>query len=372
MSRSRLPTGIQTFRELRESGCCYGDKTGYALQMAEQGKHYFLSRPRRFGKSLFLDTLKELFEGVDACDHWEWSVRLSFGTSNFKVPGYVEPNLTAQLDAIEDEAGVQGRYNAGPERFRHLLRAIHHQTGQQVAVLVDEYDLPILDAPKEPGVSVASRDDLRDLYATIKDIDAHIRFCFLTGVSRSLKASLFSGLNNLVDVTMDPQYWPVCRYTENDLDTVFAPDVEGLDRERVRQWYDGYRRGGKETVYNPFDALLLLRNRRFRAWWFETGTPTFLGARQDGSRRQQTLRGLRSSAHVAIMATSELVHGSGAHEPLDVILERLLALFCDAASQHRNIVGHDVESDGKFLAECFLPLNRDFIQFGPARHLRSR
>ena len=288
MSRRLLPIGFQTFRDVRERGCYYVDKTGYALHMVGQGKHYFLSRPRRFGKSLFLDTLKELFEGtrelfegLDACDRWDWSVRhpvvrLDFSGGNFKVPGYVEVNLMAQLDAIEDEAGVQGRYNTGPERFGHLFRTLHRQTGQQVAVLVDEYDKPILDALEEPAVARANRDYLRGLYATIKSGDAHIRFCFLTGVSKFSKVSLFSGLNNLVDITMDPQFSSVCGYTENDLDTVFAPELEGLDRERVREWYNGYRWGGEETVYNPFDVLLLFRNRRFGAWWFETGTPTFL------------------------------------------------------------------------------------------------
>ncbi|MDE0125021.1 MAG: ATP-binding protein [Bryobacterales bacterium] len=288
MSRRLLPIGIQSFRNLRERGCYYVDKTGYALRMVEQGTHYFLSRPRRFGKSLFLDTLKELFEGsrelfegLEACDRWDWSVRhpvvrLDFSGGNFKVPGYLEVNLMAQLDAIEDEAGVQGRYRTGPERFGHLIRTLHRQTGQPVAVLVDEYDKPILDALEEEEVARANRDYLRGLYSMVKSGDAHIRFCFLTGVSKFSKVSLFSGLNNLVDITMEPQYSSVCGYTEADLDAVFAPELEGLDRERVREWYNGYRWGGEETVYNPFDALLLFRKREFSPWWFETGTPRFL------------------------------------------------------------------------------------------------
>ena len=288
MSRRLLPIGIQSFRNLRERGCYYVDKTGYALRMVEQGTHYFLSRPRRFGKSLFLDTLKELFEGsrelfegLDACDRWDWSVRhpvvrLDFSGGNFKVPGYLEVNLMAQLDAIEDEAGVQGRYPTGPERFGHLIRTLHRQTGQQVAVLVDEYDKPILDALEEEEVARANRDYLRGLYSMVKSGDAHIRFCFLTGVSKFSKVSLFSGLNNLVDITMEPQYSSMCGYTEANLDAVFAPELEGLDRERVREWYNGYRWGGEETVYNPFDALLLFRKREFSPWWFETGTPRFL------------------------------------------------------------------------------------------------
>ncbi|MDE0125890.1 MAG: AAA family ATPase, partial [Bryobacterales bacterium] len=288
MSRRLLPIGIQSFRNLRERGCYYVDKTGYALRMVEQGTHYFLSRPRRFGKSLFLDTLKELFEGsrdlfegLEICERWDWSVRhpvvrLSFGSGNFKVPGYVEVNLMAQLRRIGRRAGVEPLDETGPERFSQLVETLHHQTGRQVAVLVDEYDKPILDALEEPAVARANRDHLRDLYATIKDSDAHIRFCFLTGVSKFSKVSLFSGLNNLRDITLNPAYSAVCGYTEADLDAVFAPEFEGLDRERVREWYSGYSWGGAERVYNPFDVLLLLADREFGPWWFETGTPRFL------------------------------------------------------------------------------------------------
>ena len=288
MSRRLLPIGIQSFRNLRDRGCYYVDKTGYALRMVEQGTHYFLSRPRRFGKSLFLDTLKELFEGgrdlfegLEICERWDWSVRhpvvrLSFGSGNFKDPGDLNADVLEQLDALETDAGVEPRHATARGRFRHLLRALHRQTGRQVAVLVDEYDKPILDALEEPAVARANRDYLRGLYATIKDSDAHIRFCFLTGVSKFSKVSLFSGLNNLRDITLNPVYSAVCGYTEADLDAVFAPELEGLDRERVREWYNGYSWGGAERVYNPFDVLLLLADREFSPWWFETGTPRFL------------------------------------------------------------------------------------------------
>ena len=288
MSRRLLPIGIQSFRNLRDRGCYYVDKTGYALRMVEQGTHYFLSRPRRFGKSLFLDTLKELFEGgrdlfvgLEICERWDWSVRypvvrLSFGSGNFKDPGDLNADVLEQLDALETDAGVEPRHATARGRFRHLLRALHRQTGRQVAVLVDEYDKPILDALEEPAVARANRDYLRGLYATIKDSDAHIRFCFLTGVSKFSKVSLFSGLNNLRDITLNPAYSAVCGYTEADLDAVFAPELEGLDRKRVREWYNGYSWSGAERVYNPFDVLLLLADREFSPWWFETGTPRFL------------------------------------------------------------------------------------------------
>ena len=288
MARRLLPIGIQSFRKLRESNCYYVDKTGYALRLVEEGSRYFLSRPRRFGKSLFLDTLKELFEGsrelfqgLQAYDHWDWSVRcpvvrLDFSAGNFKEPGYLHTNLAARLGVIERATGVEPLHDTGPERLDHLLRTLHDRTGQRVAVLVDEYDKPILDALEEPDIARANLDYLRGLYATIKSCDAHVRFCFLIGVSKFSKVSLFSGLNNLIDITLEPAYSALCGYTEEDLDTEFAPELQGLDRERVRDWYNGYSWGGTDKVYNPVDALLLFRTRQFKAWWFETGTPTFL------------------------------------------------------------------------------------------------
>ena len=288
MTRRRLPIGIQTFRKIREDGCYYVDKTAYIRRLLDEGTHFFLSRPRRFGKSLFLDTLKELFEGNEPLfkglavhDDWGWSVRhpvlrLSFGSGHFKEPGYLHTNLMAQLDAVERRADVSSEYATGPERFGHLLEALHAQAGQRVAVLVDEYDKPILDALDAPEIARANRDYLRGLYAVIKDCDAHIRFTFITGVSKFSKVSLFSGLNNLTDITIEPEYSAICGYTDRDLDTVFAPELPGLDREAIREWYNGYGWLGDEPVYNPFDILLLFRRRKFDSYWFETGTPAFL------------------------------------------------------------------------------------------------
>ena len=150
------------------------------------------------------------------------------------------------------------------------------QTGQRVAVLVDEYDKPILDMLEEPEVARANRDYLRGLYGVIKDNDAHVRFTFLTGISKFSKVNLFSQLNNLTDITLDPAYSSICGYTEDDLDTVFAPEFGGLDREQVREWYNGYSWRGAEKVYNPYDVLPLLRRHEFKAHWFETGSPAFL------------------------------------------------------------------------------------------------
>ena len=288
MTRRRLPIGIQTFRKIREDNCYYVDKTAHIRRLLDEGTHYFLSRPRRFGKSLFLETCKELFEGNEPLfeglaihGHWDWSVRypvlrLSFGSGNFKEPGHVEATLMEQPAAIERRATVVTEYSTAPGRLASLLEALHEQAGQPVAVLIDEYDKPILDALDTPEIARANRDFLRGLYAVVKDSDAHIRFSFITGVSKFSKVSLFSGLNNLTDITLDPRYSAICGYTETDLDTVFAPELPELDRDAIREWYNGYGWRGEEKVYNPFDILLLFRNREFDAWWFETGTPAFL------------------------------------------------------------------------------------------------
>ena len=286
--RRRLPIGIQTFRTLRERGCYYVDKTAYVERLLDEGTHYFLSRPRRFGKSLFLDTLKELFEGsaelfeglhIHAGHDWSERhpvVRLSFGGSNFTEPAHLHANVMAQLEGVAEQQGVSARYATAPERFAHLLRILHAHAGQRVVVLVDEYDKPILDALETPEVALANRGFLRGLYGVIKDSDAHVRFAFLTGITKFSKVNLFSQLNNLTDLTLDRRYSSICGYTEGDLETVFAPELAGLDRERVREWYNGYSWRGAEKVYNPYDVLLLFDSREFKAHWFETGTPAFL------------------------------------------------------------------------------------------------
>ena len=203
-----------------------------------------------------MDTCKELFEGNEPLfaglyihDQWDWSVRhpvlrLSFGSGNFKEPGYVEATLMEQLAAIERRAGVVSEYSTAPGRFAFLLEALHDQAGQPVAVLIDEYDKPILDALDLPDIARANRDFLRGLYAVIKDCDAHVRFTFITGVSKFSKVSLFSGLNNLIDITLDPPYSAICGYTEADLDTVFAPELPGprpgRDRHLVQRLQLGF------------------------------------------------------------------------------------------------------------------------------------
>jgi Predicted AAA-ATPase/PD-(D/E)XK nuclease superfamily len=287
LPRKTLPIGIQTLSEVIRQGHYYVDKTGFAQRLIARGKYYFLSRPRRFGKSLFLDTLKELFEGNQALftglaihDQWDWSqrfpvLRLSFGGAVLEDKADLRQYMAQQLEKYERQFALPARYPDNRGRFTDLLASLHEQTGQRVVVLVDEYDKPILDRMEDLAKAQAMREELKNIYSVIKDQDAHIRFAFLTGVSKFAKVSLFSGLNNLKDITLDPHYSALCGYTEQDLDSVFAPELEGLNRDLMRRWYNGYNWTGT-AVYNPFDLLLLFDNRQFDNWWFETGTPSFL------------------------------------------------------------------------------------------------
>lgn len=288
MTRKKLPIGIQTFREIREDGCYYVDKTPLALKLIQEGKAYFLSRPRRFGKSLFLDTLKELFEGNEPLfqglychDKWDWTrkypvIRIDFASGVLKSREQLDKRQLTLMRENRERLGldcVESDNSVGC--FAELLQRAHEKFGQRVVVLVDEYDKPILDNITDREIAREMRDGLKSLYSVIKGSDAHVKFVFITGVSKFSKVSLFSGLNNLEDITVLADYSAICGYTDKDVDTVFALELEGLNRDEVRRWYNGYNWTG-ESVYNPFDLLLLFRNRQFRPWWFETGTATFL------------------------------------------------------------------------------------------------
>ena len=371
-AKRKLPIGIQTFSKVREE-CYYVDKTPFIGQLVEEGRHYFLSRPRRFGKSLLLDTIKELFEGneavfagLDIHRKWNWSVRhpvlrLSFGAGNFKAPGFLEANFMEKLAAAEREAQISVEYATAPGRFANLIAALHRQAGCPVVVLVDEYDKPILDALDEPDAARANRDFLRGVYSVIKDSDAHVRFTFLTGVSKFSKVSLFSGLNNLTDITLEPTYSAVCGYTEQDLDCVFAPELEGLDRNEVRHWYNGYSWLG-ETVYNPFDILLLLRRREFGAYWFETGSPAFLV-------ETLTSRGVSPVDLETVVGTDELL---SAFDVEDIATEALLFQTGYLTIQERsNVNGETLFRLGYPNREVRQSLNRSLLRHFSGRTTRQ-
>ena len=288
MQKRKLPIGIQALAEIIQSGYYYVDKTQFAWQLVDEGKYYFLSRPRRFGKSLFLDTLKELFEGNEPLfrglfihDKWDWKqrypvVRVSFGDGVIKSRMELDNRINQQLTDIRQ--ALQLPPNTALDiagNFGGLIRTAHQQYNAQVVVLIDEYDKPILDNITNPEAATEAREGLKNLYSVLKDADPHMKFCLLTGVSKFSKVSLFSGLNNLNDISMDAKYSAICGYTDTDIDSTFAAELSGLDRDEIRRWYNGYNWQG-ESVYNPFDALLLFQKREFKPYWFESATPTFL------------------------------------------------------------------------------------------------
>ena len=287
IARKKLPIGIQTFAEIRQEGHYYVDKTPHILRLIDEGKYYFLSRPRRFGKSLLIDTIaelfegrRELFEGLHADSRWDWSrtypvIRINFSDGVLHSRAALDEKIRELLDAEQKRHGISCGNLSISGRFTELIRNLHQTSGQRVAVLIDEYDKPILDNITEPDIARQMRDGLRDLYSVLKGQDAHIKFAMLTGVSKFSKVSLFSGLNNLRDITVSTEYSAICGYTDEDVDQVFAPELPGLDRDEIRRWYNGYNWTGT-SVYNPFDLLLLFQEREFKPYWFETGTPTFL------------------------------------------------------------------------------------------------
>ena len=291
MQSAKLPIGIQSFLTIRTEGYIYIDKTPFIARMASQGKPYFLSRPRRFGKSLLLDTMeqafsgrRELFEGLylDSPEsEWDWSrthpvLRISFGTGSYRNLDELRQSLAFQLKSLAEKLEVPQLEQKLPSlALQELIISASRKTNSTVVVLIDEYDKPILDALPDIELSTLMRSELRSFYGVLKDADPYLRFVFLTGVSTFSKAGVFSGLNQLNDLTLNTRYGDICGYTQADVDSCFAPLITKFSPQTIRSWYNGFS-WGPESVYNPFDILLLCENQELRPWWFETGTPSFL------------------------------------------------------------------------------------------------
>ena len=287
----KLPIGIQTFAKIRDKkdNYIYIDKTNLALNLIKSSGYYFLSRPRRFGKSLFLDTLKdifegnkELFKGLYIYDKWDWDIsypviKISFGAGViedradldkriFNIIKNNQENLKLECEDIEDSR----------ECFLQLIKLAYEKYNQKVVILVDEYDKPILDNITNKKLSKEIRDRLKNIYSAIKDSDQYLKFAFLTGVSKFSKVSLFSGLNNLEDISIDKNYATICGYTHQDVKNSFEERLEDVDLDELKKWYNGYNFLG-EGVYNPFDILLFFsKDKTYSNYWFETGNPSFL------------------------------------------------------------------------------------------------
>ncbi|MBN1167777.1 MAG: ATP-binding protein [Methanospirillaceae archaeon] len=286
----KLPIGVQSFSEMRTGGYAYVDKTWFISDLVIKGKYYFLSRPRRFGKSLFIDTLdcafsgrKDLFFGLylDSPEaEWDFNttypvLRVDFAGGTLKDISDLFNRLTGTLDEWEELYGIDKSSGDPGDRLLSLIPKIAKKTKKQVVILIDEYDRPILDNIGDISLVQEMRDCLKNFYGAIKPLDLYLKFVLLTGVSKFAKTGIFSGLNNLQDITLISRYSAICGYTHEDLKTVFFGYLADLDLDEVKKWYDGYSWTG-ETVYNPFDILLFFGERTFRPYWFETGTPSFL------------------------------------------------------------------------------------------------
>ncbi len=287
--RKKLPIGIQSFLKIREDNFYYVDKTHFVKKLVDEGGgYYFLSRPRRFGKSLFLDTLRqaflgkrELFEGLYLEKNWDWSqvypvIRISFGEGVIETVEVLDKTIASLLSRCASEYKVKLEEELLNLRFMELIMKVSKEHNQKVVVLIDEYDKPILDRIEEKEIAIKIRDKLKNFYAVLKDADPYLKLVFITGVSKFSKVSLFSGLNQLQDITLNPEYATICGYTEEELVKTFAEEIKSeKELENIRLWYNGYSWCGQK-VYNPFDILLYFSERQFKPYWFETGTPTFL------------------------------------------------------------------------------------------------
>jgi hypothetical protein len=276
-----LPIGTQTFEKLRSDNAVYVDKTEHIYNLISTGSVYFLSRPRRFGKSLLISTFKELFkgnkkvfEGLYIYDKWDWTkinlvINLDFATIAYKTVSILEKSL---LDFVNSEASKNGVVldnSTLPSRFAELIEKLHEKAGQRVVILVDEYDKPLIDNLSEGEVYLQVKRTLHDFYQVIKASDEHLRFVFLTGVSRFSGLSIFSGLNNLNDITMETECAGICGYTQEELESNFKEYIESVSQtmeiakeevlSEIKRWYNGYSWDGKTFVYNPFSTLAFFR-----------------------------------------------------------------------------------------------------------------
>lgn len=285
-----LPIGINTFENIIKYNYVYVDKTKFIYEITRKLGKYFLSRPRRFGKSLLLDTIKclfegkkELFEGLYIYDKWDWNkkypvIKIDFVGGNFIETENLKKRLYENLIEICEYHQLEiAADNDLSVWFRRIILSLHQKYQQKVVILVDEYDKPILDCITDTQTAIQNREILKGFYSVIKASDEVLQFAFLTGVSKFTKTSIFSGLNNLWDITLEKEFATICGYTHEDLLNDFSEYLEGIDLEEVKRWYNGYCWDIEEPkVYNPFDILKFLHNKKYRAYWFETGTPTFL------------------------------------------------------------------------------------------------
>ena len=299
MSEMKFPVGIQSFEDLRNKGFVYIDKTAFVYQLVDTGKYYFLSRPRRFGKSLLMSTIeaylsgrKDLFEGLALEKlETEWTqypiLHLDLNSQKYDTPEALTEVLDETLTKWETIYGSNDAEIGLGRRFGGVMQRAYEKTGRQVVVLIDEYDKPLLQAYGNDDLLNDYRGTLKAFYGNLKSCDKYIKFALLTGVTKFGKVSVFSDLNNLMDISMDLRYAPICGITEGELHDYFDNEIQLLAEAqkmtveetyaKLKEDFDGYHfHEDAEGMYNPFSILNTLAKRQFRDYWFETGTPTLL------------------------------------------------------------------------------------------------
>jgi hypothetical protein len=295
----KLPLGNQSFSKLIEEEKIYIDKTKYIYNLINNGGVYFLSRPRRFGKSLLISTMEELFcgnkkvfEGLYIYDKWDWTkdnpvIHFDFTDIAYNTAEELKSTLKNFLNKTASANSVSLNNDMPASvQFSELIEKLHIKTGRRVVILIDEYDRPITDNLSNKEVLSANKKILHDFYQIIKSADKHLQFVFLTGVSKFSGLSVFSALNNINDITVDERYASICGYTQEELEENFKEYITVLSKElklnyegiiaAIKDWYNGYSWDGETSVYNPFSTLELFDKKTFENYWFRTGTPTFL------------------------------------------------------------------------------------------------
>ncbi|MDR1231429.1 MAG: AAA family ATPase, partial [Spirochaetaceae bacterium] len=337
MFARKMPIGIQDFEKLRNFGCVYVDKTEYVWKLVNEPAPYFLSRPRRFGKSLLLTTLKayfqgkkELFDGLAIANlETEWQeypvIHLDFNPSAYGSVTSLNNFVSDCLREIEQEYGLPSEGDSVAVRFKRLITGIFTQTGKQVVVLVDEYDKPLLESMGNVNLNAELRAALKPFYGVLKSADAALRFVMLTGVTRFSKVSIFSDLNQLKEIGMNEKYAGICGITERELLDNFGPEMEALAEkmemsfektlETVRKNFNGYHFcENSEGVFNPFSLLNTFDEKKIKYYWFATGTPTFLFS--ELSRTEFDLRQFESGVEVPEAAVNDYRPGDLSPVPL--------------------------------------------------------
>lgn len=295
----KYPIGIQSFSEIITGGFSYVDKTKHIRQLLDDGKYFFLSRPRRFGKSLFLSTLQAYFEGhrelfngldIDTPDT-DWTprpvIKLSLNTIDPKSEKALPNHLESIFSDYEKSLGISDISVELSRRFEVIIKSACQQSGRKVAILVDEYDAPLLNTLENDTINNAYRDTLRTLFSVLKNADQYIEFAFITGVSRFSHTSLFSGANNLRDISLASKYADICGITQDELNTYFLPGIQNFAKSigvacdemmaLLKDNYDGYHFSKiSPDIYNPFSLFNSLLSQELNSYWFESGTPTYL------------------------------------------------------------------------------------------------